>query len=255
MATWGRNRLVVWERNRVINLTSCVLLSAMFREMMRMSEGWWCDGTSCWGTEMIDNQDRLLGVTEGERMLRNVKERWHLSDGGTDTSDTCAGRGDKKKQTSRRGTSETVTEIWRLRKRHDSVPCCQSDVSGSLTFLLPSVTVRGTGMGGHLLRLGGGFSLFQRMMICSHGEEERVLHNTHTKIDRHIRSIRNNCWHQSTRRQRFASSKHQVDGAESVTTHCSSTSADRLQVGFHLRWTQSSFSLDKLHTFCKVSWF
>lgn len=35
----------------------------------------------------------------------------------------------------------------------------------SLTFLLPSVTVRGTGMGGHLLRLGGGFSLFQRMMI------------------------------------------------------------------------------------------
>lgn len=34
-----------------------------------------------------------------------------------------------------------------------------------LTFLLPSVTVRGTGMGGHLLRWGGGFSLFHRMMI------------------------------------------------------------------------------------------
>lgn len=36
-----------------------------------------------------------------------------------------------------------------------------------LTFLLPSVTMRGTGIGGHLLRLGGGFSLFHRMMIWS----------------------------------------------------------------------------------------
>lgn len=36
----------------------------------------------------------------------------------------------------------------------------------TLTFLLPSVTTRGTGMGGHLLRWGGGFSLFHTMMIC-----------------------------------------------------------------------------------------
>lgn len=34
-----------------------------------------------------------------------------------------------------------------------------------LTFLLPSVTMSGTGIGGHLLRLGAGFSLFHRMMI------------------------------------------------------------------------------------------
>lgn len=36
----------------------------------------------------------------------------------------------------------------------------------TLTFLLPSVTTRGTGMGGHLLRWGGGFSLFHKMIIC-----------------------------------------------------------------------------------------
>lgn len=47
--------------------------------------------------------------------------------------------------------------------------------ASSLTFLLPSVTVRGTGMGGHLLRLGGGFSLFQRMMICRSKEPSEGL--------------------------------------------------------------------------------
>ena len=64
-----------------------------------------------------------------------------------------------------------------IHKQTDSLSCCHSDVRAglrcelwvalALTFLLPSVTVRGTGMGGHLLRLGGGFSLFQRMMIWS----------------------------------------------------------------------------------------
>lgn len=44
---------------------------------------------------------------------------------------------------------------------------CELWTASTLTFLLPSVTVRGTGMGGHLLRFGGGFSLFQRMMIWS----------------------------------------------------------------------------------------
>lgn len=42
------------------------------------------------------------------------------------------------------------------------------------TFLLPSVTMRGTGIGGHLFRFGGGFSLFHRMMICGVGGQDRT---------------------------------------------------------------------------------
>lgn len=67
------------------------------------------------------------------------------------------------------GTPEKERSRERLINRlSNSLSCCQSDVTVAglfLTFLLPSVTVRGTGMGGHLLRLGGGFSLFHRMMI------------------------------------------------------------------------------------------
>lgn len=44
----------------------------------------------------------------------------------------------------------------------------------ALTFLLPSVTTRGTGMGGHLLRWGGGFSLFHKMIICKGPEWSRI---------------------------------------------------------------------------------
>lgn len=63
------------------------------------------------------------------------------------------------KQTDRLTVCHAVTQT--------SVTECESRVASALTFLLPSVTVRGTGMGGHLLRLGGGFSLFHRMMIWS----------------------------------------------------------------------------------------
>lgn len=71
-----------------------------------------------------------------------------------------------------------LKHIFLTKCQSEHLRCRQSDVRGCqcqcqpqsvslLTFLLPSVTVRGTGVWGHLLRLGGGFSLFHRMMICN----------------------------------------------------------------------------------------
>lgn len=88
-----------------------------------------------------------------------------------------------EKYTSQQETRERKTETKNTYKKRDaqadwaadSLSSCHSDVRArlelwvvsALTFLLPSVTVRGTGMGGHLLRFGGGFSLFHRIMIWS----------------------------------------------------------------------------------------
>lgn len=63
---------------------------------------------------------------------------------------------------------EVETDWWSGREAAVSVDgdcTTPRQQRAALTFLLPSVTVRGTGMGGHLLRLGCGFSLFHTMMI------------------------------------------------------------------------------------------
>lgn len=64
----------------------------------------------------------------------------------------------------RRGWVSAIRASEAVRVRQRQWRLCRES-AWFLTFLLPSLTVRGTGMGGHLLRLGCGFSLFQRMMI------------------------------------------------------------------------------------------
>lgn len=129
MATWGRNRLVVWERGADLCERETIMLSNWHQ----------------WITKK---------TVKGRR--RRTAQRISKSEmphGSLDVSD-IQGRQAGKNKLNHRGEIERQEQeqVVRLSVR-------------LLTFFLPSVTVRGTGMGGHLLRLGGGFSLFQRMMI------------------------------------------------------------------------------------------
>lgn len=97
---------------------------------------------------------------------------------------------DREKRTSRRRTRETddrrgdtKTLSERTERTTVYLTVTLTSEKTALTFLLPSVTVRGTGMGGHLLRLGGGFSLFHRMMIfSSRGENVNITQRSFTLL-------------------------------------------------------------------------